>query len=57
MVKNNSCIVMTSSNPMKHARELIECGIQSVDIHTKPEDSCAVGSTVLKEFWNKTFQK
>ena len=23
---------MRSSNPMKHARELIECGIQSIDI-------------------------
>ena len=27
MVKNNSCFVIGSSNPMKHARELIECGI------------------------------
>ena len=30
--KNNYCIVIRSSNPMKqYARELIECGIESVD--------------------------
>ena len=34
------------------ARELMECGIQSVDIATRPEDSDAVGSTVLKAFMN-----
>ena len=39
------------------ARELIECSIQSVDIATRPEDSDAVGSTVLKAFRNKIFMK
>ena len=33
------------------ARELIECGIRYI----RPEDSYAVGSTVLKAFRNKIF--
>ena len=40
-------------NPMKQsARELIECGINYI----RPEDSYAVGSTVLKAFRNKRFK-
>ena len=49
-IKNNSCVVIRSSNPMKQsARELIECGIQSIDTQDQKTPTEGVQEQEIQE--------